>query len=195
MLSSRSKGGRKLADRRNPVLSHDAVKLLKTQDSGYLRAMMQKSLKQIERLQEQFVLKPGVESMEALALEMKTADGKKIIYAADSGSQRAWADLMQPDQTNATIEDMDEDELCPQHSKSGRVQRREKQALQDRNDQERRNEKEQSARKAKLLALRTRVKELEDAETELENQRARLNNAIGGVNKAGVKFKIRERKK
>jgi U3 small nucleolar RNA-associated protein 11 len=33
------------------------------------------------------------------------------------------------------------------------------------------------------------------AEEELEKQRAKMSNTVGGTNKDGVKFKIRERKK
>jgi U3 small nucleolar RNA-associated protein 11 len=48
---------------------------------------------------------------------------------------------------------------------------------------------------SRLRALKKRESELVAAEEELELQRAKMNNTVGGVNKNGVKFKIRERKR
>ncbi len=48
--------GQKVADRGNPVLSHDAVKLLKTQDAGYLKTMVQTTRKARERLEQEYLI-------------------------------------------------------------------------------------------------------------------------------------------
>ena len=48
---------------------------------------------------------------------------------------------------------------------------------------------------SRLRALKKRESELVAAEEELELQRAKMNNTVGGVNKNGVKFKVRERKR
>lgn len=53
----------------------------------------------------------------------------------------------------------------------------------------------QEKRLERLKALVAREEELMLAERELELQRAKMANNIGGVNKEGVKFKIRERKR
>ena len=58
-----------------------------------------------------------------------------------------------------------------------------------------RRKREREAQLSRLNALRSREKELLVAEQELAHQRAKMSNSIGGVNKAGVKFKIRERKR
>ena len=58
-----------------------------------------------------------------------------------------------------------------------------------------RRKREREAQFSRLNALRSREKELLVAEEELAHQRAKMSNTIGGVNKAGVKFKIRERKR
>ena len=50
-------------------------------------------------------------------------------------------------------------------------------------------------RAAKLEALKKRQKEIVAAAEQLELQRARMSRTVGGVNKDGVKWKIRERKK
>lgn len=53
----------------------------------------------------------------------------------------------------------------------------------------------QEGRLSRLKLLKTREKELLVAERELELQRAKLSNSIGGVSKAGFKWRVRERKK
>lgn len=53
----------------------------------------------------------------------------------------------------------------------------------------------QEGRLSRLKLLKTREKELLVAERELELQRAKLSNSIGGVSKAGFRWKVRERKK
>lgn len=55
--------------------------------------------------------------------------------------------------------------------------------------------RQRDGRESLLKALKAREKELVVAEQELEHGRARMSNSVGGVNKAGVKWKIRERKK
>ncbi|KAF4974365.1 hypothetical protein F66182_17655, partial [Fusarium sp. NRRL 66182] len=51
------------------------------------------------------------------------------------------------------------------------------------------------ARRNKLAALRKQYAEITTAERELDLQRAKMSNSVGGVNKRGVKWKIRERKR
>lgn len=53
----------------------------------------------------------------------------------------------------------------------------------------------QELRVAKLEALKKRQKEVLAAADELDLQRAKMARTVGGVNKNGVKFKIRERKR
>lgn len=55
--------GQKVADRGNPVLSHDAVKLLKTQDAGYLKTIAQTTRKKRERLKEEILVQEGVKGL------------------------------------------------------------------------------------------------------------------------------------
>ena len=89
MLSTRSKEGRKLADSGNPVLSQDAVKLLKTQDSGYLRSMIQKTRRAIEKLQQEFVLSEqhGAELLERTEDPVK---GRHTIFVDSSQEQKLY---------------------------------------------------------------------------------------------------------
>ena len=48
---------------------------------------------------------------------------------------------------------------------------------------------------SRLKALGVKEKTLVTAERELDHQRARMSNSVGGVNRAGIRWKIRERKR
>lgn len=67
--------------------------------------------------------------------------------------------------------------------------KREKRAFNKSRDQA------QSRTASKLQAIKRRERELAAAEEELELQRSKMNSTVGGVNKHGVKFKVRERKR
>lgn len=74
--------GQKVADRGNPVLSHDAVKLLKTQDAGYLKTMAQETRKKRERLEEEILVQEGVKGL-------KRQDGRRhLIFVESKDEQR-----------------------------------------------------------------------------------------------------------
>ena len=51
------------------------------------------------------------------------------------------------------------------------------------------------ARQNKLVALRKQFGEIQAALNEVDWQRAKMDNLVGGTNKNGVKWKIRERKR
>lgn len=73
--------GQKVADRGNPVLSHDAVRLLKTQDAGYLKTMAQATRKKRERLEEEILVQEGVEGLEG-------QDGRRHVVFVESREEQ-----------------------------------------------------------------------------------------------------------
>lgn len=73
--------GQKVADRGNPVLSHDAVKLLKTQDAGYLKTMAQATRKKRERLEEEILVQEGVKGLEG-------QDGRRHVVFVESREEQ-----------------------------------------------------------------------------------------------------------
>ena len=203
MLSSKSKQGRKIADRSNPVLSHDAVKLLKTQDAGYLQMMIQKTRKAVERLEGDFVL--GGEADEMHVFGQGISPAKKIVFVQDQEEQQAWNPENQirsgtdNPAEGSDLEANGQDVVTGHQPSQPRISRKKIEKEQQIQKQglllREKNKKEQKARRTKLAALKAREKDLRTAENELELQRAKMSNAIGGVNKAGVKWKVRERKK
>jgi len=208
MLSSRSRGGRKISDRGNPVLSQDAVKLLKTQDSGYLRTMLSKTRRAIQKLEQEFVLREG-RGAEVLGGSVDPDEALHVVFVDSREEQKAYppgAPAASPSNherlahtSHQYVSDDSEgdlvNDLVQKVRKSRRAARREEEASKQDKLLRKQHQKEQNARGAKLAALNIRKKDLLDAENELELQRAKMSNSIGGVTKAGVKWRPRERKR
>lgn len=175
-----SKDGFKLGDRGNKALSQDAVRLLKTQDAGYLRLAAQKVKKETEELEGAFLVR-----------------GKEVDFCGERGVGRSGAGKM------VFVESREEQRaFFGERGKVGQDGRRGEEEDDDElgeyEDQEQRKViRSFERRKARLEASRARQKQIEAAERELEMQRARMakHPTVGGVNKWGVKWKIRERKR
>ncbi|KAF2146026.1 uncharacterized protein K452DRAFT_219604 [Aplosporella prunicola CBS 121167] len=230
MLSSgvSKKTGTKVGDRGNRALSDDVVKLLKTQDVGYVRTMLQKVRKERAKAQEGFVLEDDgeVEALTGGASSNARRGAGHTVFVEDREAQRAFApaaffgvedeeDLertwnrprKQASASDENDEDMDDDndndadgwqlvqskKAKQQHSSNNddaELQQRRKERAQRKT-----REKAHEARRLRVEALARKEQDLAAAVEELEAQRARMGNAVGGVNKNGVKFKVRERKR
>ncbi|KAL0264314.1 hypothetical protein SLS55_000262 [Diplodia seriata] len=197
--------GTKVGDRGNRALTDDVVKLLKTQDAGYIRTMLQQVRKERERVEEGFVLDDEEGEIEALK-GRRVGKGKHTVFVGDREEQKGFApeewfdveDEMDLERTwnrpkkqaekHGDAEDLEE--TGGQQKKAAKeLDGREKRAL------EKRREKAQQSRRSRVEGLKKKEQDLMAAEKELEDQRARMNNNVGGVNKNGVKFKVRERKR
>jgi hypothetical protein len=211
MLSSRvDKQGKKVADRGNVSLSHDVVKLLKTQDAGYIRTMLQMVRKERQELEQRLTLEENT-GVRALKDGSKLKTGKHSVYVNDEEEQQAFdpdswfgrGDGM-PDQLEHTqdrwADTSDEYEAeaatKTRHKTMSKKQidAEEKARLAKRVFRKAR-ERAQGRTAYRLEAVKKQERELVAAEEELETQRAKMNKTIGGVNKHGVKFKLRERKR
>lgn len=196
--------GTKIGDRGNSALSEDVVKLLKTQDAGYIRTMLSKVRKERAKVEEGFMLDDEEGEIEALKSK-RTGKGKHTVFVGDKEEQKTFdaeewfgvEDEMDLEKTwnrprkqtkkQAGGEDLDEVE--GQQENDNKLDEREQRAW------EKRREKAQQAQRLKVEALKRKEKDLMAAEKELEEQRARMSHNAGGVNKNGVKFKVRERKR
>ncbi|KAL8783142.1 MAG: hypothetical protein Q9213_004834 [Squamulea squamosa] len=210
MLSSKTdKHGRKIQDRGNVSLSQDAVKLLKTQDAGYIRTVIQQTRRTRERMEQEYLLVTGGK-VKVLGGNTGSETGNHVIFADDLEEQQSLGaahnkrrtsssgkeDVEQPirdDSLEDGLGSLDKTHADPRKLILRRAQARNemKQQRAVRNLRKRGNETRQS----KLNALKTREKELLATEQQLDHQRARMNGSVGGVNKAGVKWKVRERKR
>ena len=189
------------------MLSQEAVKLLKTQDSGYLRTMLQKTRRALEKLEQEFILSEG-RGAELLGSSSSPVQGQHVVFVGSREEQkqclREKAIANPNDVEQGPNGHSERDELDPaekslasstlRKSKSRRALEREELVKKEETILRKKHKKEQEARRSKLAALKAREKDLMDAENELELQRAKMSNNVGGVNKAGLKWKVRERK-
>lgn len=210
MLSSQSRKGRKLADRQNPVLSQDVVKLLKTQDAGYVTTMLQKTKRARAKLEQGFFLSE-VWDAEVLGASSSQEKGSHTVFVNSREEQRQYISnggvAFRPDSTprkpgypstNEEEDDAHEEQLVylPKEApKSRRAAERQEVALKQDKLLRKQHRKAQDARRSKLAALMAREKDLTEAENELDLQRAKMSNSVGGTTKVGAKWKVRERKK
>jgi len=152
--------------RGNEVLSQEAVRLFKTQDLGYVRTMRNKALKEVE------------------ALEMRVkgirGEGKKVVFVDDEAEQSRRLDHMEDEDLDDKEEEEDKVEVDIKMKNLRKLQQKEMDKLETRLD-----------------VARERLKALTQAEEALDLQRAKMAKSptVGGVNKQGVKFKVRERKR
>jgi hypothetical protein len=211
MLSSKvDKQGKKVADRGNVSLSQDVVKLLKTQDAGYMRTMLQMVRKERQELEQRLILedKTGVRAIKDGA---KPKTGKHKVYVNNEEEQEAFdpdswfgrgdgiPDRPEhaEDQWTDTSDEDEEEEATKIRQKTmskKQIEAEENAKLEKRLFRKARS-RAQGRTAYRLEAVKKQERELMAAEEELEMQRAKMNNTIGGVNKHGVKFKVRERKR
>jgi U3 small nucleolar RNA-associated protein 11 len=212
MMSSKTdKHGRKIADRGNKALSTEAVKLLKTQDAGYLRTMGQKTRRAREKVEMEYVLGDGMGKINIAGRESRKT-GEKLVFVGSKEEQREYAaegrraepgkgGLEDRDTEDMTMDDQEEAEdgagnpppLQPQQSKA--LLEAQEAALRKQRASRKQHKRDQETRRSKLEALKTRERDLFAAERELDVQRAKMSSSIGGVTKAGLKWKVGERKR
>ena len=216
MMSSKThNGGQKIADRGNQILSQDAVKLLKTQDAGYLRTIAQKTRKARQKIEQEYVLGAG-EKVNLLKESSIVGDSKHVFFVGSKEEQKVFQQNHSNTTTSRKItasgdtqsilhsppQDSDEDDshLAPEtHPNTPAPTKKtiesQQAALKADRALRKQHKREQEARRSKLEALKVRETDLMAAEQELEMQRAKMSNSIGGITKAGVKWKVRERKR
>ena len=216
MMSSRTRnGGQKTADRGNKALSQEAVKLLKTQDAGYLRTMAQKTRKERERLEKDYLLGEG-KGVRVLGQNAEDVGGEHVIFVesreeqegfnpeewfetSEKGLSRAY-NRPRMSEVNESLDKGDEDGRDTSKAevaklKPKRILEAELQVRKDEKALRRLHQRTEDARRHRLEATKARERDLIAAERELDLQRAKMNNSIGGVNRNGVKWKVKERKR
>lgn len=186
MMSNKSQGGVKVAKRGEAnsgggkTLSNEVVKLMKTQDVGYLRTMLQQTKKERQRLEQDVISgnagvnlggsKPG----KKLVFDIENDNMPTPLSSKHQAAEANADDWFSEDENTDGEGDADLEDLSPEEQQKRRLQ---------------------TSRQKKLDALRDREEDLSAALDEVETQRAKMNGSIGGVNKNGVKFKVRNRKR
>ncbi|KAH0536501.1 hypothetical protein FGG08_006626 [Glutinoglossum americanum] len=210
MRNKTNRGGQFVADRGNVALSQDAVRLLKTQDIGYLRTMAQIEKRKKRKLQVAFAMgEASGNSPGELLGKGDGIDGKRIVFVESEEEQRA-SDTREYFGVGAAVPGIQklhaeagpEDERTQVGKPTGsrqsrRATERELRAVMEERARRKETLCAQEARGKMLEAVKMREHELIAAERELELQRARMGKTAnaGGTSKGGIKWKCRERKR
>ncbi|KAJ5774736.1 hypothetical protein N7457_009632 [Penicillium paradoxum] len=199
-------------------LSHEAIKLLKTQDKGYLRTVGERVRREIERLENEVKLQNGMDKV------LGKKDGKngdesqdeddefddefddfdfgappkpkptRTVFADDRQDQLSMK-KQRIQKEEAALQSEEEDQTSSKARKAPKQILAERQALADARRARKLRKRAIEARNNKLVALHKQHAEIQTAEKELDWQRAKMDNSVGGTNKDGIKWKIRERKR
>ena len=208
MSMQMDKKGKKVMDRGNKALSVEVVKLLKTQDAGYIRTMLQVTRKEREELEQKLIMEEQGE-VRAVRDGERVRQGKHRVFVEDEQEQKefdpdSWfgqgkeIPARDDSPTFGDLQDEsseDEQPIQQPNTLSKKKMEAQEQARREARKFRKDRERGQERLVSRIRAIKKRESELVAAEEELELQRAKMNNTVGGVNKNGVKFKIRERKR
>jgi U3 small nucleolar RNA-associated protein 11 len=224
MLSDKNSQQGKHGAREGTSLSQDTVKLLKTQDAGYLRTVGERIRREMERLEKEVQLQDGMDKVLGTAGNKKRPSSddeededdededmfdtgvkrRKLVFVESRQDQKDMGrELDEDDDDEDDGEDEDEDDEAfgtqlqkQQHKQPTKKElEAQRKALTQARAVRKLKRRAAEARHNKLTALRKQYAEITTAERELDLQRAKMSNSVGGVNKKGVKWKIRERKR
>nr|OQO25858.1 hypothetical protein B0A51_07944 [Rachicladosporium sp. CCFEE 5018] len=192
MMSSQSRNGVKVAKRGEEnaggggrTLDMDVVRLMKTQDVGYLRTVLQATRREMEGLEK------DVRGQEVgVRITAPTPGGGRVVFGESGEDVVAVPVVAMADDEDdlADLEGMDDEEseaedeekpVVPMTKAEKVAAKRKRHGLE--------------VKQNRLESLRDRAKKLSTALREVEDQRVRMSGKGGGVNKKGVVYKTRER--
>ncbi|KAG5940802.1 Small subunit (SSU) processome component [Claviceps pazoutovae] len=189
-------------DRGNKALSVETVRLLKTQDIGYIRTMRQVLVKEITRLEQQVVLTRGLDRLDDDDDDVDGADdedndlsdddmpmpsrpkaARKIVFLDDEEERQG----TMLERLEAEQEDHEEEE---NHAPGGDKDKEE-------DDEEFERAKNLRRLKRQLANAKMKVQAFNDAEAALDVQRAKMAKTAtsGGQSRRGKKLFVRARKR
>lgn len=197
MMSSKTINGVKVTNRGEDnsgggrKLSEDVVRLMKTQDVAYLRTVLQSTRRERQRLEKEVVTgavgvktkqlnAPGRVKFDEEGNDIPQASNRQAIAEGDFSDDVDMLDMSVDDASDSS----DEESEAP----LDKPLTKEEQKLREARRHARK------VRKGKLEALREREEDLSTALDQVEHQRAKMGGTVGGINKNGVKFKVRQRK-
>lgn len=210
MLNSKTdRYGRKLQDRGNATLSQDAVKLLKTQDAGYLKTVIQQTRSTREKVEQSFQLSIG-EGVHVPGGGDEGTSGEHVLFASSLQEQQLLGSAQREKDSVSSAEhgSRQAHQLYKDHGghqfkdlasidsrRAARAKEQIMRVVKEERAARKLRKRQREGQESRLKALKTREKELLATEQQLGHERARMSNSVGGINKAGVKWKVRERKR
>ncbi|KAG9668097.1 U3 small nucleolar RNA-associated protein 11, partial [Aureobasidium melanogenum] len=187
-------------------MNMDIVKLLKTQDAGYLQTVLQQTRRAREKIEKQAVLvTTGVDASSISKRKVFDDNGELVEETKrqpafdddDDDMDLDFDDLADLGDLDG-LDDLDGIDGDGSGSEGGKSEGEETDTeglSKEEIRQRRKKRRAQEVLQNHLEALKDRERDLSVALSQLQHQRARMNNTVGGVNKEGVKFKVRERKR
>jgi U3 small nucleolar RNA-associated protein 11 len=176
------------SDRGNTQLDQETVRLLKTQDLGYIRTMRNKAMKEVKAAER---LVTGIK-WKGRATVFVDAEEEQVDKSEHVG--RVSRFVVSEEDRGYEYDDLEgmDDKLWDAGPMGANVAVNEEAILQ-----QKAQERRATRLLARLEAAKARLKVLTDVEDALDLQRAKLAKSVtvGGINKYGVRFKIRERKR
>lgn len=200
-------------------LSHDAIKLLKTQDKNYLRTSAERIRREIERLEREVELQKGMNESLGIKTQEKNKEdddefdgfdsdlegldfsappkpkARKVLFADDRGEQQTMKKKRVQNEDSMDEDEDEDEEPRTETRKTPKQLAAERQKLVEARRARKIRKRAAEARENKLMALRKQFAEVQAAEREVDWQRSKMDNSVGGTNKDGIKWKIRERKR
>ncbi|KAG5972497.1 Small subunit (SSU) processome component [Claviceps cyperi] len=187
-------------DRGNKALSVETVRLLKTQDIGYIRTMRQVLVKEIARLEQQVVLTRGLDRLDEddgaddednnlsdddMPMPSRPKAARKIVFLDDEEERQG----TMLERLEAEQEDHEEEES---HAPDG-----DQEQEQEQDDEEFERAKNLRRLKRQLANAKMKVQAFNDAEAALDVQRAKMAKTAtsGGQSRRGKKLFVRARKR
>ncbi|KAJ4266047.1 hypothetical protein NW762_004020 [Fusarium torreyae] len=183
-------------DRGNKAMDVDTVRLLKTQDIGYIRTMRQVVAKEVARLEEQVVLTRGFDKLDEDENEEDEDSDSEFDFATAPSKPKAPRKIVfmdDEDQREETIQDhLDEDDQDDADKTFEGFE-----DSKEQKDAEFERAKSLRRLRRQLENARKKLKALTDAEGELEIQRAKMAKTAtsGGNTRKGKKIMVRTRKR
>jgi U3 small nucleolar RNA-associated protein 11 len=180
-------------DRGNKAMSVDLVRLLKTQDVGYVRTMRQVAAKEVRRLEEQVVLTRGLDRLDEPEDEEMGDGSDEDDFGFDLPSKP------NPARKIVFIDDEDQRDEVLDQIEDERDDEEEFDGFEDKPKTEEQSQRDEDVRRLrkKLESAKKKLQVLTDAERELEEQRAKMAKTAtsGGSTSSGKKIKVRTRKR
>ena len=202
-----SKSGTQSISRGNESLSADTVRLLKTQDIGYLRTALGKVAAERKRAEESYMIGSihGGEESPLRIAGVERKRGNKTIFVNDQDAQKQFnggllgfdTTKQEDSQNNQALHgDFDDNNATTAHRHALRSAKLETRRRAEEAALLKKARKSQTSRGTRVEAMKERENALKLAEKEVEMQRLGMGKKRQGIgmNKWGTKFRFRERR-
>lgn len=184
-------------DRGNKSLDMDVVRLLKTQDMGYIRTVRNVAMKEVQQLEER-VISLGGDLDTLLHAEDEDEDDMDFDFGAEMKPRKST--FTKSKKIVFTDAEDEREDRIRQDTEQHSPEVGEGDAKSEKETPEKRAEEKQKLLEKlqrRLQNARKKQRVLAEAEQALEVQRAKMAKTatMGGTTKTGKKFKVRERKR